>query len=120
MSAVKAVWPNATIYVCEAHLRMLGEKRLAADGFDGHNAPWASLCRAIPSQSGWQVFAREAALAGATHALHWMATSRPLMDRQWAIRDPARPHSIGGLETVFGEPEDERFINRGWCSLLDM
>ena len=25
------------------------------------------------------------------------------MDRQWALRDPARPHSIGGLETVFGE-----------------
>jgi hypothetical protein len=43
MSAVKAVWPNATIYVCEAHLRMLGEQRLAADGFDRHHPLWASL-----------------------------------------------------------------------------
>jgi hypothetical protein len=31
VAAVKRAWPNATIYICEAHLRMLGEKRLAAD-----------------------------------------------------------------------------------------
>jgi hypothetical protein len=29
--------------------------------------------------------------------------TRPLMDRQWAIRDPGCPHSIGCLETAFGE-----------------
>lgn len=38
------------------------------------------------------------------------------MDRQWAIREPARPHSIGGLETVFGEIirrlGDRRFVFR--------
>lgn len=27
MAAVKRAWPNATIYICEAHLRMLGEQR---------------------------------------------------------------------------------------------
>lgn len=116
MSAVKAVWPNATIYVCEAHLRMLGEQRLAADGFDRHHPLWASLRRAIPTRAGWEVFEREAGMAGAARTLAWMATTRPLMDRQWAIRDPARPHSIGGLETVFGEIirrlGDRRFVFR--------
>ncbi len=103
MSAVKAVWPNATIYVCEAHLRMLGEQRLAADGFDRHHPLWASLRRAIPSQIGWGAFEQEVRAAGASRTLAWIAQTRPLMDRQWALRDPARPHSIGGLETVFGE-----------------
>lgn len=116
MSAVRAVWPNATIYVCEAHLRMLGEQRLAADGFDRHHSLWASLRRAIPSQAGWEVFEREAGMAGAGRTLAWMATTRPLMDRQWAIRDPSKPHSIGGLETVFGEIirrlGDRRFVFR--------
>jgi hypothetical protein len=103
MSAVKAVWPNATIYVCEAHLRMLGEQRLAADGFDRHHALWASLRHAIPSQIGWDAFEQEVRAARASRTLAWMTQTRPLMDHQWAIRDPARPHSIGGLETVFGE-----------------
>jgi hypothetical protein len=121
MSAVRAAWPNATIYVCEAHLRMLGEQRLAADGFDRHHPLWASLRRAIPNQSGWEAFEQEVANAGAHRTLAWMATTRPLMDRQWAIRDPARPHSIGGLETVFGEIVrrlgDRRFVFRNRARL---
>jgi hypothetical protein len=121
MSAVKAVWPNATIYVCEAHLRMLGEQRLAADGFDRHHPLWANLRRAIPAKSGWEAFEREATAAGANWTLAWMAQTRPLMDRQWAIRDPAHPHSIGGLETVFGEIirrlGERRFVFRNQARL---
>lgn len=40
MAAVKHAWPNATIYICEAHLRMLGEQRLTADGFDRFHPLW--------------------------------------------------------------------------------
>ena len=103
MTAVKNVWPNATIYLCEAHLRMLGEQRLDADGFDRHHALWAGLRRAIPDRAGWEAFEQAAIAAGATRTLAWMGTTRLLMERQWAIRDPDRPHSIGGLETIFQE-----------------
>ncbi len=41
--------------------------------------------------------------AGATRTLAWMGAARSLMERQWVIRIPDRPHSIGGLETVFQE-----------------
>ncbi|MGH3074973.1 MAG: hypothetical protein ACRDQC_08605 [Gaiellales bacterium] len=121
LSAVRAVWPNATIYVCEAHLRMLGEQRLAADGFDRHHPLWASLRQAVPSQTGWEVFEHEVKAAGAQRALAWITQTRPLMDHQWAIRDPARPHSIGGLETVFGEIirrlGERRFVFRNQARL---
>jgi hypothetical protein len=103
LSAVRTVWPNATIYVCEAHLRMLGEQRLAADGFDRHHPLWNGLRAAIPDRAAWEAFEQDAIAAGAPKTLAWMSKSRDLMEHQWAIRDPDRPHSIGGLETVFGE-----------------
>ena len=55
-----------------------------------------------PSRAGWEAFECEAA-AGAAQTLGWMRASRDLMERQWAIWDPDRPHSIGGLERVFTE-----------------
>ena len=59
MAAVKRAWPNATIYICEAHLRMLGEQRLAADGFDRFDPLWRSLRKAIPNQEAWITFEQE-------------------------------------------------------------
>jgi hypothetical protein len=45
-----------------------------------------------------------------------MSSNRRLMDRQWAVRDPDRPLSIGGLETVLREVVhrlgDRRFVFR--------
>jgi len=74
------------------------------------------LRRAIPGQAGWEAFEQEVRAAGATQTLAWMSQTRPLMDHQWAIRDPARPHSIGGLETVFSEAVrrlgERRFVFR--------
>jgi hypothetical protein len=121
MSAVRRAWPNATVYVCEAHLRMLGEQRLAADGLDRHLPLWDGLRAAAPDRAGWEAFEREAAAAGAAQTLGWMRASRDLMERQWAIRDPDRPHSIGGLERVFTEAlrrvGDRRFVFRNRARL---
>lgn len=103
MAAVKRAWPNATIYICEAHLRMLGEQRLAADGHDRFDPLWRSLRKAIPNQEAWITFEQEVRDAGATQTLAWILGTRPLMEQQWAIRADDRPHSIGGLETVFQE-----------------
>jgi hypothetical protein len=116
MAAVKRAWPNATIYICEAHLRMLGEQRLAADGFDRFHPLWRSLRKAVPNHDAWLVFEQEVRDTGATGTLDWIRDTRPLMDHQWAIREDDRPHSIGGLETVFQEVlrrlGDRRFVFR--------
>ena len=121
MAAVKRAWPNATIYICEAHLRMLGEQRLAADGFDRFHPLWRSLRKAIPKRDAWIVFEQEVRDAGATQTLAWIRNARPLMDHQWAIREDDRPHSIGGLETVFQEVVrrlgDRRFVFRNRARL---
>lgn len=103
MAAIKLVWPEATIYVCEAHLRRLGEARLAADGFDRYHPLWKSLRKAIPKRDGWETFEQEVEAAGAAQTLAWIHDNRPLMERQWAIRRDDRPHSISGLETVLQE-----------------
>ena len=116
MAAVKLVWPEATIYICEAHLRRLGEARLAADGFDRYHPLWKSLRKAIPKREGWERFQQEVEAAGAAQTLAWIHKNRPLMERQWAIRRDDRPHSIGGLETVLQEIVrrlgDRRFVFR--------
>jgi hypothetical protein len=116
MAAVKRAWPNATIYICEAHLRMLGEQRLAADGFDRFHPLWRSLRKAIRDRDAWLVFEQEVEDAGAAQTLVWIHDTRPLMDHQWAIREDDRPHSIGGLETVFQEVlrrlGDRRYVFR--------
>jgi hypothetical protein len=102
-SAIKTVWPNATTYVCEAHLRMLAEKRLAADGFDSTSGLWKALPAAIADRSRWDQLEADACAAGAARLVAWIRTNRRLIERQWAIRDPNRPLSIGGLETVLRE-----------------
>jgi hypothetical protein len=116
MAAVKRAWPNATTYICEAHLRMLGEQQLAADGFDRFHPLWRSLRKAIPDRDAWLVFEQEVEDGGAAQTLAWIHDTRPLMDHQWAIREDDRPHSIGGLETVFQEVlrrlGDRRFVFR--------
>lgn len=103
MSAIRAAWPDATIYVCEAHLRMLAEKRLAADGFDRTSLLWKALPGAIGDRARWEQLEADTHAAGAKRTLAWMGTNRRLMERQWAVRDPNRPLSIGGLETVLRE-----------------
>ena len=103
VSAIKAAWPDATIYVCEAHLRMLAELRLAADGFGDKSALWKAMPGAIADRARWEQLEADAHAAGATRTLAWMGTNRRLMERQWAVRDPNRPLSIGGLETVLRE-----------------
>jgi hypothetical protein len=103
MAAIKAAWPDATIYVCEAHLRMLAEKRLAADGFDRTSVLWKAMAGAIGDRARWERLEADAHAAGAMRTLAWMGTNRRLMERQWAVRDPNRPLSIGGLETVLRE-----------------
>jgi hypothetical protein len=100
VSAIKTAWPNATIYVCEAHLRMLAEKRLAGDGFDRSSALWKALPGAIGDRLRWDQLEADAHAAGATRTLAWMSSNRRRMERQWRLRDPHRPLSIGGLETV--------------------
>lgn len=121
MAAVKRAWPTATIYICEAHLRMLGEKNLAADGHDRFDPLWRSLRKAVASREAWLVFEQQVRASGAPRTLTWMLKTRPLMDRQWAIREDDRPHSIGGLETVFQEVVrrlgDRRFVFRNQVRL---
>lgn len=121
MGAVKRAWPNATIYICEAHLRMIGEQRLAADGFDRFHPLWRNLRKAIPNQETWLAFEEEVRDAGASQTLDWIRHTRPLMDHQWAVREDDRPHSIGGLETVFQEVlrrlGDRRFVFRNRARL---
>lgn len=62
------------------------------------------------------MFEEDVEAAGAARTLAWMRATRPLMDHQWAIREADRPHSIGGLETVFQEVlrrlGDRRFVFR--------
>ena len=62
------------------------------------------------------MFEEEVEVAGAALTLVWIRDTRPLMDHQWAIREDDRPHSIGGLETVFQEVlrrvGDRRFVFR--------
>lgn len=103
MSAIKAAWPGATVYVCEAHLRMLAEKRLAADGFDRTSALWRAMPGAIADRVRWDQLEADAHAAGASLTLSWMGANRRLMEHQWSVRDPHRPLSIGGLETVLRE-----------------
>lgn len=102
-AAVRRVW-------------MVGEQRLAADGHDRHDPLWRSLRTAIPSRDEWIGFEHEVRAAGASSTLAWLQGTRPLMEHQWAIREKARPHSIGGLETVFQEVVrrlgDRRFVVR--------
>ncbi len=121
IAAVRRVWPQATIYICEAHLRMLGEQNLAADGHDRFDPLWRSLRKAIGSRDAWIAFEQEASSAGAARTLAWIRKTRPLMDHQWAIREADRPHSIGGLETVFQEVirrlGDRRFVFRNRARL---
>jgi hypothetical protein len=121
MAAVKRAWPNATICICEAHLRMLGEQQLAADGYDRFHPLWRSLRKAIPERNAWISFEQEVRDAGATHTLAWILDTRALMDHQWAIREDDQPHSIGGLETVFQEVVrrlgDRRFVFRNRARL---
>jgi hypothetical protein len=69
MSAIRKVWPNATIYICEAHLRMLGEQRLAADGFDAKSQLWKDLPAAIANKHRWAQFELDAHAAGASLTL---------------------------------------------------
>ena len=124
VAAIKAAWPDATIYVCEAHLRMLAEKRLAADGYDRRSALWRALPGAIGDRARWDQLEADVHAAGAKHTLAWMGTNRKLMERQWRVRDPFRPLSIGGLETVLRDIVDrlgERrlvFRNRARLELL--
>lgn len=121
VAAVQRVWPNATIYICEAHLGMLGEQRLAADGHDRFDPLWRSLRKAIGSRDAWIAFEQEVRTAGVPRTLAWIQKTRPLMEHQWVIREPNRPHSIGGLETVFQEVlrrlGDRRFVFRNRARL---
>lgn len=121
VAAVKRAWPHATIYVCEAHLRMLGENALDADGHDRFDPLWRKLRKAIVSEKGWLAFEQDVAAAGAQATLGWIRKTRALMDHQWSIRDPNRPLSIGGLETVFQEVlrrlGDRRFVFRNQARL---
>lgn len=79
-------------------------------------ALWRSLRKAIPDRDAWLVFEEEVEDAGAAQTLAWIRNTRSLMDHQWAIREDDRPHSIGGLETVFQEVlrrlGDRRFVFR--------
>ncbi len=103
VSAIKTAWPKATVYVCEAHLRMLAENRLAADGFDRRSALWRAMPGAIGDRARWEQLEADMHAAGARQTLAWMSSNRRLMERQWRVRDPNRPLSIGGLETVLRE-----------------
>jgi len=116
IAAVKRVWPKATIYICEAHIRMLGEKELAADGRDRFDPLWRALPKAVADRAAWLALEQAVLAAGATRTLAWIRRTRPLLERQWAVRDESRPLSIGGLETVFREVVrrlgDRRFVFR--------
>jgi hypothetical protein len=98
--AVAAVWPNATLYVCEAHLGRLGNEALAKDHiYPGHDL--AELWRAAQwTRDSWQAF--NAALRGsdAVNTKRWIERNRELIERQFEIRQKGRPRSTGALETA--------------------
>jgi len=116
MAAIKSAWPSATIYQCEAHLRMNSEKALVADGVEHDSSLWAALRKAIGGRRAWEELREAAKAAGAVETLGWMRENDALMDGQWAVRDKDRPLSIGALETVFQTVEhrigDRRYVFR--------
>jgi hypothetical protein len=100
---------------------MLGEQRLAADGLDARSQLWKDLPAAIANKHRWAQFELDAQALGAQNALAWIASNRQLMAHQWSIRDPERPHSIGGLEIVLRKLvhrlDDRRFVFRNRARL---
>lgn len=116
MAAIKSAWPNATIYQCEAHLRMNAEKALVVDGVEHASPLWAALRKAIGGQRAWKELREVAKATGAVETLSWMRENDALMERQWAVRDKERPLSIGALETMFQTVEhrigDRRYVFR--------
>ncbi len=105
-TAVRKVWPNATIYSCEAHIARLGAKRLLLDGHAPYSDLWWKLQRGVKDEIAWRTFESEATFAGATHTLAWIATKRRLMKRQFAIYQEGRPRSGGSLETTLTTLKD--------------
>lgn len=55
---------------------------------------------------GWRTFESEAASAGATHTVKWIASKRRVMKRQFATYQEGRPRSGGSLETTLKTLKD--------------
>jgi hypothetical protein len=120
-AAVKRVWPEATLYTCEGHLKMLVEDNLAADGHDRQDPLALGLSKAVAGRKAWEDLEQRAAAAGAAQTLAWMRKKRGEMERQWAVRDRSRTLSIGGLEQVFEAVKnrlaDRRYVFRNQARL---
>jgi hypothetical protein len=110
------VWPQATIYSCEAHIARLGAKNLLLDGHGPYSDLWWQLQRGVKDEAGWLLFQAEAQLHGARHTLKWIASKRNLMKRQFAAYEEGRPRSTGSLETTLTALKDRlgdrRFVVR--------
>ncbi len=87
-----------------------------ADGFPATTRSGGASARRSRSATAVRRSSRRSRRPARRKTLAWIHDNRPLMERQWAIRQDDRPHSIRGLETVLQEAVrrlgDRRFVFR--------
>lgn len=98
-AAARADWPSATIYICEDHLRRLLIEKLDEDGFFRGSKLYAMANSAFANQRGWDKWKIALAAEHAPEAANWTKKHEKLMARQFAVYQPGRPRSTGGIET---------------------
>lgn len=115
-TAVRKVWPQTTIYSCEAHIARLGAQNLLLDGHVPHSDLWWKLQHGVKDEAGWLAFQTETQRHGAAHTLKWIASKQRVMKRQFAAYEEGRPRSTGSLETTLATLRDRlgdrRFVVR--------
>ena len=102
LAAVRAAWPNATVKLCEHHLRANAIKHLRHYGRAGFGDPMMELLNgAFRTPQGWADF-KAAATGVQLHA--WIAAQDPQVTAQVAQRAalPQR-HSTGALDEVLAK-----------------
>ncbi len=107
-TAVRNAWPNAIHYFCEAHLRMLAEESLEAEGQPRYGPAWKAARGAFGDSQRWADFVAELNAAGVRKTLAWAMKKEPMVLRQIGLCQPGRPRSTGGLEDPLKDIRDRR------------
>ena len=107
-TAVRAVWPNAIHYNCEAHLRMLAQDHLEAEGQPRYGPAWKAARGAFSYAQRWADFITELQAANAQKTLAWARKKEPMVVRQIGLYQVGRPRSTGGLEEPLKDIRDRR------------
>ena len=107
-TAVRKAWPGAIHYSCEAHLRMLAQDSLEAEGQPRYGAAWKAARGAFGDTQRWSDFVAELNAAGARTTVAWAMKKEPMVLRQIGLYQPDRPRSTGGLEDPLKDIRDRR------------